>query len=62
VTRKQLEDRRRRNRELAERDARNRCPVCKRALGAQRIVVAETNQQVCSDACADELTDRSERS
>ena len=57
-TKQRILERRQQNAELAARDRANRCPICKRALKAVRIVVIGMAGEFCSDDCADEAKDR----
>lgn len=42
------------NREIAERDAKLRCPVCKRAFGPYRFRGVINARDYCSAACREE--------
>lgn len=57
MTRRYVADRRKRNRELAAKDAAARCPICKRNLAEVPTVyqdALEPGRSFCSRACRDE--------
>lgn len=57
---KALNDRREKNRALAERDAANRCAICKRAFMASMKVYTRlgVTKLYCSPECLDEAGSR----
>lgn len=59
---KQLAERRRRNQQIAQQDAANRCAVCKRNLAEALQIVEDflVTGKCCSTACLETLLARAE--
>lgn len=53
VKKQQIDERRRRNRELGARDAANRCAHCRRELGSTFVRTLFSLARFCSDDCAE---------
>ena len=62
ATQKRLRERQQKNRELAAKDAINRCPICRRDLAevpGTVVLVGFTHQRFCSKECVEEARGRS---
>lgn len=61
MTKKQIAEREARNRDLAERDRRNRCPVCKVAVDPKAAFVRLGLDAIyCSPGCVIDAVEREE--